>query len=329
MKKKDVGMLVGGTVLGMSTVMTGAAWTLIRGYFTRRKPHEPNPGQIETVDDMHMDYLRRKAISAIKAQDTEEISITSREGLHLHGHYVHNLEAGRLPGDPVNVVILSHGYGGTGYKDLAVFSDFYIKQGYDILIIDQRTHGRSDGRYITFGAREQDDMALWVEKVIQIAGSDCRILLHGWSMGAATVYLAAAHHPAPQVRGVVFDCGYAVSEAQLLHAAQDFSKLPKALLWYVLQFLKPLCTIMCDFNISDAAPLFVSSGMRLPIFFVHGDQDSVVPLWMGRRLFRATTHAPYRDMLIVPGAEHTYSYCLDKKGYEEGLLELMKQCGMR
>ncbi len=329
MKKKDVGMLLGGTVLGMSTVMTGAAWCLIRGYFTRRKPHKPNPGQIETVDDMHMDYLRRKSVSAIQRQNTEEISIMSRDGLILHGHYVHNLETDRLPGEPVNAVILSHGYGGTGYKDLAVFSDFYIKEGYDILIIDQRTHGRSDGRYITFGAREHEDMKLWVDKVIEMAGRDCRILLHGWSMGAATVYLAAADHPAPQVRGVVFDCGYAVSEAQLLHAAQNVTRLPKVILWYVLQFLKPLCAVFCAFSLNEAAPLFAAQDMRLPIFFIHGDKDSVVPYRMGRRLYRATTHAPYRDMLTVPGAEHTLSYVSDKKGYEDGLLELMKQCGMR
>ncbi len=329
MKKKDVGMLLGGTAIGMSAVMTGAAWTLIRRYFTRRKPHKLNPGQIETVDDMHMDYLRRKSISAIQRQDIEEIDITSRDGLILHGHYVHNLEADRQSGVPLNVVILSHGYGGTGYKDLSVFSDFYIKEGYDILIIDQRTHGRSDGRYITFGAREHDDMKLWADKVVQMAGQDCRILLHGWSMGAATVYLAAADHPAPQVKGVVFDCGYAVSEAQLLNEAQEVSKLPKVILWYVLQFLKPLCVVFCAFSLNEAAPLFVASDMRLPIFFVHGDADSVVPYWMGRRLYRATTHAPYRDMLTVPGAEHTFSYVSDKKGYEEGLLELMKQCGMR
>ncbi|MBR6389798.1 MAG: alpha/beta fold hydrolase [Lachnospiraceae bacterium] len=329
MKKKDVGMLIGGTAVGMSTVMAGAAVSLIRGYFTRRKPHEPIPGQIETVDDMHVDYLRRKSIGAIRAQETEELTIRSNDGLNLHGHYVHNTTAKRKKNEPVNVVILSHGYGGTGYKDLSIFADFYIKEGYDILIIDQRTHGRSDGTYITFGAREHEDVALWVDRVVQIAGDDCRILLHGWSMGAATVYLAAAHHPAPQVRGVVFDCGYAVSEAQLLHAAQGFTRLPKALLWYVLQFLKPLCSLICGFSINEAAPLFVAAHMRLPIFFVHGEADSVVPLWMGRKLYRATTRAPYRDMLTVPDAEHTHAYVVDKKGYEEGLLELMKQCGMR
>ena len=328
MKKRDIGILIGGTLIGMSTVMTGAAGWVLKNNFTRRKPKAEKPGQIESMDAMHMDYLRRKNIGRVQEQETEELDIMSEDGLILHAHYVHNKEVKRLPGEPVNVVLLSHGYGGSGYKDLVIFADYYLKKGFDLLIIDQRTHGRSEGSFITFGAREQNDISRWVGKIIEIAGSDCRILLHGWSMGAATIYLAVVNGLPDNVKGLVYDCGYAVAEAQMLDTAHKFSKLPKSILWYVMQYAKPLCRLFLGFDMNEAAPFFAADEMMLPIFFVHGAEDSCVPLWMGKSLYKATLHTPYRKMLIVPGAEHTYSYVCDKKGYEQGISALLEKCGM-
>ena len=329
MKKRDVAMLVGGTITGMSVAMTGAAAWVIRQNFTRRKPKAEKPGQIESMDAMHMDYLRRRSIGRIQKQAAEELEIESVDGLLLHAHYIHNLEVERAEGEPVNVVLLCHGYGGTGYRDLVIFADYYISQGFDLLIIDQRTHGRSEGSFITFGAREQDDVALWVDRIIQIAGDDCRILLHGWSMGAATVYLAVVNGLPSNVKGLIYDCGYAVAEAQMLYTAHEYTKLPKSVLWYVMQFAKPLCKLVCGFDMAEAAPFFAADEMMLPIFFVHGTEDSCVPFWMGRSLYRSTIHAPYRKMLTVPGADHTYSYARDKKGYEQGISSLIRYCGMK
>ncbi|MCR4754873.1 MAG: alpha/beta hydrolase [Lachnospiraceae bacterium] len=326
MNKRDIGILLGGTVAGMSLTMVGAAYTVIKENFMRRKPYVPKPGQIESVDEMHADYLRRKGIAAIKAQKVEKVGIVSRDGLSLNGHYVHNTEAKRTPGEPVNVVLLSHGYGGSGYKDLSIFAEFYVKQGYDILVIDQRAHGNSEGRYITFGDHESDDVAGWVDKIIEIAGDNCRILLHGWSMGAATVYLAAAKGLPKQVKGLIYDCGYSTAEAQMFHIAKKSMGLPDPLLWYMLQFIKPVAFFFCGFSINSASPILASRNMTLPILFVHGAKDSVVPVKMGRRLYHATIRTDYRRMLIVPDADHTYSYVYDKTGYENAIKSLMKYC---
>ncbi len=324
MKKRDIGILIGGTTLGMSTVLAGGALHLVNKKFRRQKPKEPKPGSIECVNKMHADYLQRKSFARIKAQDTEGIDITSRDGLLLHASYVHNLEAQREENDPVDVVIFSHGYGGSGYKDLAMFADYYINKGFDLLIIDQRTHGRSEGEFITFGAREYMDISDWTNKVVDIAGNDCRILLHGWSMGAVSIYLAAAHGIAPQVKGLIFDCGYAIAEAQMFRTAKDYSMVPPCVLWYTLQYLKPLCRLICGFDLKDAAPLFVARDMTLPILFVHGAKDELIPLSSGRRLYEATNRTHYRKMLIVPDAGHTYSYVCDKPGYEAAIDDLIE-----
>ncbi len=209
---------------------------------------------------------------------------------------------------------------------MLVFTDFYRKQGYDCLLIDQRSHGKSEGSAITFGALEKEDMIRWVREVIELHKGNCKIMIHGWSMGAAIGYLAAAEGLPYQVKGLVYDCGYSVAEAQFLHIAKNTISLPTTLLWYILQFMKPWCKLLCGFDMCDASPLFVARNMKLPIFFVHGTTDSCVPVWMGKKLYKATDRAVYRDMLLVPGAEHTYSYIHDKNGYEAGVLKLMDAC---
>jgi len=325
MKKRDTALLIGGTVTGMALVTNLLALGCIREHFVRRVKEE-KPGKIESVDEMHIDYLRRKNLAWIKKQYAERMQIRSRDGLNLRAEYIHNSEAVREENEPVNIVLLSHGYGGSGYKDMLIFTDFYRKQGFDMLLVDQRSHGKSDGSAITFGALEKGDIVLWIRELIDKYNGNCRIILHGWSMGAATCYLAAAQGLPSQVKGIVFDCGYGVAEAQFFHVAKNTIALPKTLLWYILQFMKPLCRILCGFDMKDSSPLFVSRSMKLPIFFVHGDADSCVPAWMGRRLYDATDRATYRDMLVVPKADHTYSYIYDKAGYEEGILRLFENC---
>lgn len=325
MKKKEICALVGGTLAGMCAAMSTAAGFILKEKFVRHAPKPPAPGSIESVDEMHMDYLRRKGSSCIKSQLIEQMEIISSDGLRLKGEYVHNTEIARTPGESIRVVILSHGYGGNGYRDLLIFSEFYIRQGFDILIIDQRSHGRSEGKYITFGDRESEDMALWVSRVIETAGTDCKILLHGWSMGAAIVYLCAAKGIAPQVKGVIYDCGFDSAEAQMFSVAGRHTHLPMVMLWYLMQFLKPIGRIVGRFDIRKASPIRYASQMQIPVFFVHGEQDSLVPVQMCRRLRKATRNT-YTNMLIVPGADHTYSYVRDKAGYEAGIKDLITHC---
>lgn len=325
MKKKDAALLMGGTLTGMALVVNALALGCIKENFLRRAPRL-TPGKIDSVDEMHIAYLRRKNLNWIKEQICEEVEITSRDGLILRGEYIHNSEAKRNADEPVNVVILSHGYGGSGYKDMLIFTDYYRRKGYDILLFDQRAHGKSDGSAITFGASEQDDIIRWIRLVINKWDGGCRILLHGWSMGAASIYLAAAKGLPSQVKGIVYDCGYSVAEAEFMHMAKQMINLPNPLLWFILQFMKPWCKLLLGFDMDDAAPLFVARDMKLPIFFVHGAPDTCVPSWMGRRLFLATNHAAYRDMLIVDDADHTYSYIHDKRGYEAGIDSLIENC---
>jgi len=261
----------------------------------------------------------REMIEEADALPYEEVETVSADGHRLWGRFYRGKEDAPFE-------LMFHGYKSHAIRDFSGGLPDGVKAGMNVLVVDQRAHGKSEGSMITFGAKEQDDMTRWIRTAIDIAGDNSRILLHGWSMGAAVVYLAAANGLPSQVKGVIYDCGYGAVEAQFLHTSQKITHFPITLLYFMIQFMKPWCRILGGFDMKEASPLFVARNMTLPILFVHGAQDSVVPVWMGKKLCAATTKAGYRDFLLVQDADHTDSYLRDKANYEKKIIKLWKAC---
>ena len=61
--------------------------------------------------------------------------------------------------------------------------------GYSLLLIDNRSSGSSEGKYITFGMRESEDLIRWI-KYINKKYPDFNIILGGVSMGASTIMMS-------------------------------------------------------------------------------------------------------------------------------------------
>ena len=83
-------------------------------------------------------------------QNPEEIEMTSFDGLKLHAYF---LPAPNGAENADATLLLMHGFHGSGLKDFAIVSKFYHQNNYNVLIPDQRTHGKSEGKYITFGQK--------------------------------------------------------------------------------------------------------------------------------------------------------------------------------
>ena len=76
------------------------------------------------------------------------------------------------------------------------------------MMIDQRAHGKSEGRTMTFGVFERFDVLSWIDYTVERVGKKTRIVLAGISMGAATVLMASNLNLPPNVKGIMADCPY-------------------------------------------------------------------------------------------------------------------------
>ena len=129
----------------------------------------------------------------------EDWTLESFDGLKLHAKIF-------FPAENSNRwAILVHGYGRDG-RFAYDYADEYLKRGWNVLIPDLRASGSSEGEYITMGALESQDIFDWAAK-ISAQNPNSTIILHGVSMGAATVMMTAAKNP-KNVVAVVEDCGY-------------------------------------------------------------------------------------------------------------------------
>ena len=101
--------------------------------------------------------------------------ITSRDGLRLHGTFFSREGSGKA-------VVCFHGYTSEGLNDYTSIAEFYLTQGFNLMVVDERAHGKSEGAYIGFGCLDRYDARKWMEFVVQWLGGDCELLLQGLSM---------------------------------------------------------------------------------------------------------------------------------------------------
>ena len=117
-------------------------------------------------------------------QDAENIFLPSYDGLRLHGRLL------QQPGAK-GTILLFHGYRSSWVIEFSIVLPYYFTLGYNLLAVDERAHGESEGTYITFGVRERHDVATWAAYAAMHFGPAHPLILDGLSMGAATVLMAS------------------------------------------------------------------------------------------------------------------------------------------
>lgn len=236
----------------------------------------------------------------------EEIIMTSNDGLKLKGYF---FEA-KVPTN--KTVIIAHGYTGKA-KDMARFAKFYQeKLGYNVLMPDARGHGESEGDYIGFGWHERKDYVQWINYIIEKKGVDSEILLHGVSMGGATVLMTSGENLPEQVKAIVEDCGYTSAEGVLEYQLKRMYNLPG---FPIVNVTSMLTKLKAGYTFSEASALEQVKKAKVPIMFIHGEKDTFVPFEMVYELYDAANTE--KELYVVPDAEHGNAYDINPSLYEE------------
>lgn len=239
-----------------------------------------------------------------------EITIKSYDELMLKGYY-HNVHP-----NSKKIIIINHGYTANHYVTYQ-FTDAFFEEGYNVLLVDMRSHGKSEGKFASYGYNESKDISLWVEWIKNKVDKDAYIGLHGQSMGAATMLLYGGTHE-NDVKFVISDCGFTNAKDAIKFQFKQ-AKVPFYPL-YDLARMKVKRKFKFDFN--NISPQDAILNSRIPVLFVHGEEDSVVPTWMSIDMYNSKKGS--HDMIyLVPNAKHMESYSKNTENYKSKIREFL------
>ena len=236
-----------------------------------------------------------------------DVFCQSEDGLKLHAAFFPGTDAGKL-------VICFHGYTSEGMKDYIALSDYYLKRGFGMLLVDARAHGQSEGRYIGFGCLDRKDALKWIGWAIRECGAKVQILLHGTSMGGATVLMTSGLKLPEQVKGIISDCAFTSPKYVFTHVLHSMYHLPA---FPVIQIADYLNRKKAGYGMDECNAAREVRKAAVPILLIHGDADTFVPSSMCGEIYENCSSAKMK--LIIKGAAHAESYYKDMDAYEGAL----------
>lgn len=249
---------------------------------------------------------------AIRDRECEPVTIFSEDGLKLYGRYYHICD-----GAPVDICF--HGYRSRAFTDFAGGSELSFEMGHNLLLVDQRAHGRSEGRTISFGIRERWDVLTWTDYVRTRFGQETSIFLYGVSMGAATVLMAAGLNLPTNVKGIVADCPYSSPLDIILHVGKT-NPLPQ---WMIRIFSIWGAKIYGNFDLLETNAAEAVANAKVPILIIHGEADAFVPAAMSE--LSHSTDPNLVQRITFPGAGHALSYLSDIPRYKKVVRDFVEK----
>ena len=204
-------------------------------------------------------------------------------------------------------------------RDFGAVAAFWLENHCNVLLVEQRAHGDSQGDYLGFGLLERSDCRQWAQWA-DGQNFGLPIYLAGVSMGSTTVLMAAGMEMPESVRGVIADCGFTSPRDIMMHVSKKNLHMNYTWLrgWVMEKIFREKIHTASD----SYSTLTAMKQTKLPILFIHGTEDRFVPIEMTYRNYRACT--AQKRLVVVPGAGHAMSYYVDPAACQRAMKAFWK-----
>lgn len=254
-----------------------------------------------------------EALARVEAK-REDFEVRAPDGAVLRGWKV------RPPNSGADWVLLFHGVsdnrvGVTGH------AEFLLRNGYNVLMMDARAHGASDGDKATYGWLERHDVHAIAEALFTSEPVHCFFLL-GESMGGSIALQAAAVEP--RVAGVVAESAF----ANLKDVSFDYAGLHVSH-WLGRTLFRPASWLALSgatkeggFRAEDVSPEKAVAERPFPVLLICGTRDRNIPPRHTKRIFKAATGP--KEMWLVPGAGHSAALGAALQEFEQRVVKFYR-----
>ena len=229
------------------------------------------------------------------------------------------LRASWFPREGHKYAILFHGYTGAAWQ-MASFGKVYYDMGWSVLTPNALAHGGSGGDYIGMGWLERPDVLGWIDSILS-EDEEAEIVLHGVSMGGATVMMAAGEDLPDNVKCIVEDCGYSSVWDEFRLQLKNVFHLPA---FPLLDAASLVSKLRAGYSFREASSVNQLRKATVPMLFIHGDADTFVPFSMLDVVYEACASAE-KEKLVVHDAAHGAAADTDPELYWDTVIAFVEK----
>ena len=236
----------------------------------------------------------------------EKVEFVGEQNTTLRGKF--------WPGQSDKAIIVVHGIDGPSFEMLPHVA-YLHRSGYNVLLYDNRGRGESDGGFSTLGYLEWRDVLSainWMRARPEVNPN--KIGLHGLSLGAACVIMAAAKDES--IRGVLAESPFISMTIMLAHIANKLTRIPRFALGSML-------TIVFDWSLGtrlrtvDPRAAVAKLSPR-PIFIIDAAKDQLFPENTAHTVYEAA--GPPKTFWQVENAAHANCWHTRPEEFEQRAL---------
>lgn len=249
-------------------------------------------GEDEKIIENNKKIAKENSEKWSESIQQKQVEVKANDNITLRGtEYLNQEETNKW-------AIILHGYRSNPSSVLTI-GEHFSEKGYNVLIPSMRACADSEGEYVGMGWLDKEDLKCWINLIIE-ENKNAEIILHGSSMGAATVLMASGDELPANVKNIIADSGYTSVWDIFASEAKARFNLPE---FPVLNMFQIVANRKAKYDIKEASSLEQVKKSTTPILFIHGDKDDFVPEYMCEKLYDATNCK--KEKLIIHGAGHT------------------------
>lgn len=299
---------------GIFGASAAATYFLIGNFFyyvTLTKKGIENPFVAKIASGSKKNDEERERLDAIKEDGKDWFDNASKEKLAikstvsnkiLHADFI-------FPEKPSDIyVIVIHGYTSEP-RGMGMYAQKYHELGYNVITPSLNGHADSEAPVITMGWKDRLDIVDWVNFLTE-SFPNCKIILHGESMGSATTMMTTGENLPDNVKAAVADCGYTSVWDIFSNKIKNNFKMHE---FPTLYCANTVNKIYSGFDFKEASAVEQLKKSKTPTIFIHGDKDTFVPYEMLEKVYDAC--ASEKEKVTIENAPHARNACVDPELY--------------
>lgn len=298
--------LIGYLLSGLFAIHIFLSRGSIRRLFDAYAPRFPDYGKVRSNFDQEW------------ADDTDinkQVHVASKEGKDLNGILARHEKSDKF-------IIHFPGYGSSPAEQNKILRKFYEKDGFSILSVEERAHGKSALHHVTLGIREADDAIRWIDYVIKL-DPDAEIFLYGDSMGGAIIMDALKNKMPANVKGLIIEDGYGSIPSEMRIIGKQLfplanTKLVVSSVAFELRFI--------GLDIRKDLPRDGLKDCDVPCLFIEGGKDVLVPLEEKKKNVAVLKKGTPSREEVFPEAGHVLACYVDEDRYMKVFRSFMADC---